>query len=74
MENFSKHSIIKLAKKAGIKSISTDAIDLIKEILNQKIIELAEDVTTFYTSKNCKTIEVNTILKMLECNNIYYCT
>jgi histone H3/H4 len=64
--DFSKNSIIKLSRKAGIKCISDCGIQKIKEILHKKISGLADDIATFYASKNCKTIEKNTILKVLE--------
>ena len=46
----------------------------IKELLNKKINELTEDITTFYGSKNGKTIDKNTIIKMMEIKNIKYCS
>ena len=73
-KDFSKNSIIKLSRKAGIKCISDCGIQKIKEILHKKISGLADDITTFYASKNCKTIEKNTILKVLESKKIHYCS
>lgn len=73
-KDFSKNSIIKLSRKAGIKCVSECAIQKIKNLLHIKIDELADSISIFYASKNCKTIEKEVILKVLEAKKINYCT
>lgn len=73
-KDFSKNSIIKLSRKAGIKCISECAIQKIKNLLNKKIDDLAGDISSFYASKNSKTIDKEVILKVFDSKKINYCT
>jgi hypothetical protein len=50
--SFSKNSIINVSRKSGIKCISQCGIDKIKSILNDKIKEMADKLSIFYSSKN----------------------
>jgi histone H3/H4 len=69
---FTKHSLLTLSKKAGVSSISQEAIDKINEILNDKIKELAEKLSIFCNSKNGRTITNKLVFQFLESENILY--
>ncbi len=51
----SKNAILVLSKKAGIKCLSSCAVEKIREILDKKIKELSENLSYFYCSQNSKS-------------------
>lgn len=67
---FSKNSIVNTARRAGIKCISGDGIDAIKDILNEKIEELSVKLSHFYNTKNSKTITKQFVLSFLSSEGI----
>ncbi len=70
-ENFSKNSIIVLARRAGIKSISQCGIDMINFLMNEKINQLCEKIYTFHRSNNNKTITKKIINDFFESEGIH---
>ena len=72
LKDFSKHSIINLARKAGIKNISDCAITKLKEIINNKINSIAEEISILYLNKETKTVDIQLLLKVLENRKIIY--
>jgi hypothetical protein len=69
-KNFSKNSVLTIAKKTGIKSISQCGIDKTKEILINKIKYLSEHLCYFLKNKSGKTINRKVILDFLELEGI----
>ena len=69
-KNFSKNSVLTIAKKAGIKSLSQCGIDKTKEVLINKIKYLSEHFCHFLKNKNGKTINKKVILDFLESEGI----
>lgn len=70
-KDFSKNSIINIAKKSGIKCISQCGIKKIRELLNEKIKILSERLCNFYSLKNTKTINKKVIIDFLESEGIF---
>jgi hypothetical protein len=69
-KNFSKNSILTIAKKSGIKSMSQCGIDKTKEVLLNKIRYLSEHLCYFLKNKSGKTINRKVILEFLESEGI----
>jgi len=65
-----KHSAIKIARKAGIKSISENGIEKVKEVVENKIKNLAERLSAFYSCKRGKTITKQDVIEFLESEGI----
>jgi histone H3/H4 len=53
---FTKPSIIRLARRAGVKSMSEDTFCLIQEIINLKTKELVNTALIINAEKNTKTL------------------
>jgi histone H3/H4 len=68
--NFSKNSIVSICRKSGIKSISQDGIDKIRELLNNRVKHFAERLAVFCTTRNGKTLCKKTVSLFLESENI----
>ncbi len=66
----SKNSISNLSKKAGVKSISNCAIEKIKELVNEKILEISQKLSDYYVLKNKKTMSSKIVCDFLELENI----
>jgi histone H3/H4 len=70
-KQFSKNSIVNIARRAGIKCISADGIEKTRNVLNEKINELGEKLSYFYNSKNSKTVSKQLIIKFFESEGIH---
>lgn len=68
--NFSKNSIVSVCRKAGIKCISQDGIDKIRELLNNKIKNFAERLCVFSSTRNGKTMNKKSVGLFLESEGI----
>ena len=68
MENNSitKPSIQRLCKKAGVKSMSLECVELIKNIMELECDELIETLLSFNECGKTKTIMVKDIYKSIE--------
>ena len=69
-KNFSKNSVLTIAKKAGIKSMTQCGIDKTKEVILNKIKYLSEHLCYFLKNKSGKTINKKVILEFLELEGI----
>jgi histone H3/H4 len=67
----SKHSAITIARKAGIKSISENGIEKIKEVVENKIKTISDRLATFYSCKRGKTITKQDIIEFLYSEGIH---
>lgn len=70
-KNFSKNSILTIAKKAGIKSITQCGIEKSKDVLLEKIKNLSERFSHFLKNKNGKTVNKKVILDFLQSEGIH---
>ena len=66
----SKHSAITIARKAGIKSISDNGVEKIKEVVENKIKTISDRLTTFYSCKRGKTITKQDVIDFLDSEGI----
>jgi histone H3/H4 len=66
----SKHSAITIARKAGIKSISENGIEKVREVVDEKIKTISERLSTFYSCKRGKTITKKDVINFLETEGI----
>lgn len=66
----SKHSAITIARKAGIKSISDNGVEKIKEVVENKIKIISDRLSTFYSCKRGKTITKQDVIDFLESEGI----
>jgi histone H3/H4 len=69
-KDFSKHSLLTITKKAGIKSVSKCSLDKINELLNEKIKYLSERLCIFYKMKQGKTINKKILKEYLDSEGI----
>jgi histone H3/H4 len=69
-KDFSKHSLLTITKKAGIKSVSQCSIEKINELLNEKIKYLSERLCIFYKMKQGKTINKKILKEYLDSEGI----
>ena len=66
MENILKISIKRLSDSAGVKSISTDCYDLIRELIEDKLKEVVEISCAIMTEGNSKTLHESDVHHALE--------
>lgn len=70
-DEFSKNSIITMARKSGIKCISQCGIDKVKSLLSDKVKSLSEKLALYYDVCNGKTITKKVVAEFLESEGIY---
>lgn len=73
MDNISKPSINRIAKLAGIKSMSDDCYDLIKNIMFEKLDDIIKIAIITNSERQTKTLMVEDIynaLNIIEDNNL----
>ena len=61
----SKHSAITIARKAGIKSISENGVEKVKEVVENKIKNMSDRLCAFYSCKRGKTITKQDVIEFL---------
>ena len=66
MDNITKVSIKRLSKAAGIKTISEDCYDVIREIIQNKLNEIVTVSSKIMTEGNSKTLSQSHIINGLE--------
>jgi hypothetical protein len=70
-KTFSRNAVVNAARRSGVKCISKEAIDKMRDLLHLKVDELATRMTTFYCGKNKKTVTRKTVINFLESDNTY---
>ena len=61
MEKLSKPSINRLAKRAGIKSISEDCYDTIRNLMGMELNNIIKNILIINEQNNTKTIMIKKI-------------
>ena len=69
METISKPSLTKLARQSGIKSLSDDCFETIRNVANNKIDELIKTILIVNSEHKTKTIIVNDLYESLQILN-----
>lgn len=71
MEEFSKPSILRLARKAGVKSMSEDSYSTIRNLMGIKLNNIIDILLTVNSQKQTKTIMVDDLIETLQTMNIH---
>lgn len=66
MENITKGSLKEISKKAGIKLLSEDCYDVIRNLLEEKIKEVVDNSLTLMEESKLKTVSSTNIYNALE--------
>jgi len=69
MENITKGSLKEISKRAGIKLLSEDCYDVIRNLLEEKIKEVIENSLILMEESKLKTVNCNNIYNSLELMN-----
>ena len=65
MERITKPSIARLGRRAGVKSLSDDCYDTVRNLISQKLDEILKTVVIVNSEHNTKTIMVNDVYESL---------
>ena len=69
MEGITKPSLTKLARRSGVKSLSDDCFDTIRNLVGIKLSDIVKTVLAVNSQHNTKTIMSNDIYKSLHLLN-----
>ena len=67
----SKPAITRLARQAGVKSISEECFPVVRELISKKLENVLKTVLVINSEKQTKTIMVSDIYDALELHNEY---
>ena len=70
MDNLKKPAIMRLARKAGIKNISEDCYNTIRNLIFTKTTNILENAFIINEQTNTKTLMVNDIIQALRIQGI----
>ena len=70
MEGLSKPCISRLARTAGVKSLSDDCYDTIRNLIGMKLNEIIGNIIIVNDSHQTKTIMSNDVYKALELSGV----
>jgi len=73
MYDISNQGIIRLARKAGVKSLSASCIPLMRNLMTQRIEDILKLIIILSENNNIKTIGVDDLIKALEYDGINLC-
>jgi histone H3/H4 len=63
--NITKPSIQRLCKKAGVKSMSVECVDLIKHLMEFECEELIDNIISYNETSKAKTVMVEDVYKSI---------
>ena len=69
IDNISKPSITRLARQSGIKSLSEDCFETIRNVIDDKIDEIVKTILVVNSEHQTKTIMVNDLYEALQLLN-----
>ena len=69
IDNISKPSITRLARQSGIKSLSEDCFETIRNIIDTKVDEIVKAILVVNSEHQTKTIMVNDVYEALNLLN-----
>ena len=69
IDNISKPSITKLARQAGIKSLSEDCFETVRNLIDEKLNEIVKTILVVNSEHQTKTIMVGDVYKSLQILN-----
>jgi len=65
MDGITKPSITRLARRAGVKSLSEGCLDTMRDVIKEKLTELSNAVLIVNSENQTKTIMVNDVYNAL---------
>lgn len=69
IDNISKPSITRLARQSGIKSLSEDCFETVRNIIDDKIDEIVKTILVVNSEHQTKTIMVSDVYESLQILN-----
>lgn len=69
MQRPSKSVLVKLANNAGVKNLSNDNCDVIRDKMNQKLTHLIEGLINITKMKNTITVTPSDLIHVFKINN-----
>ena len=69
VDNISKSSITRLARQAGIKSLSEDCFETIRNLIDDKLNDIVKTILVINSEHQIKTIMVSDVYKSLQLLN-----
>ena len=69
IDNISKPSITRLARQAGIKSLSEDCFETVRNLIDDKLNEVIKTIIVVNSEHQTKTIMVGDVYKALQLLN-----
>jgi len=71
MEKFTKPSIVRVARKAGIKNLSDDCYDTIRDMVSMKLKEVLSAAVITNDVRGTKTLMANDVVNSLRLQGVY---
>jgi histone H3/H4 len=71
MEKFTKPSIVRVARKAGIKNLSDDCYDTIRDMVSIKLKEVLSAAVITNDVRGTKTLMANDVVNSLRLQGVY---
>lgn len=69
IDNISKPSITRLARQAGIKSLSEDCFETVRNLIDEKLNEVIKTIIVVNSEHQTKTVMVGDVYKALQILN-----
>jgi len=69
IDNISKPSITRLARQAGIKSLSEDCFETVRNLIDDKLNEVVKAIIVVNSEHQTKTVMVSDVYKALQILN-----
>lgn len=69
IDNISKPSITRLARQAGIKSLSEDCFETVRNLIDDKLNEVVKTILVVNSEHQTKTVMVTDVYKALQILN-----
>jgi histone H3/H4 len=69
IDNISKPSITRLARQAGIKSLSEDCFETVRNLIDDKLNEVVKTIIVVNSEHQTKTVMVGDVYKALQILN-----
>ena len=73
MSDISKQGIIRLARKAGVKSLSASCIPLMRKLMSEKVEDILKLTIILSENNKYKTTGVEDLVKALEYDGVNLC-
>lgn len=65
MKGITKPSLTRLARRGGVKSLSDDCFDTMRNLIGMKLVDIIQTIVVVNSSSHTKTITSNDVYKSL---------